>query len=209
MPDCVDCGFPNSFSAELVVCRNCGTALPHEPKSNSAAHSDSALPKSERTTSTIAISVAFDPENGRRPKRLVRVWLIVAFAVVGMFLFAWMVASGLDSTVSQNLSGVGPLPTERQEWSIALDDGDIVTIAWDLGYIYDESAKARNAQDGPLVDALALVIADLEDVQEALDEALDAAFREGTDDWAHQFTLVERLCERVTRNVKTMVSLGE
>jgi hypothetical protein len=78
-----------------------------------------------------------------------------------------------------------------------------------LGYIYTESSKARNAQDGPLADALALVIADLEDAQEASDKAFDAVVRDGTDDWAHQFTLVERLCERVTRNIETMVSLGE
>lgn len=78
-----------------------------------------------------------------------------------------------------------------------------------LRSVYTESTKARNAQDGPLVDALALVIADLEDTQEALGKVFDAVFREGTDDWTHQFTLVERLCERATRNVEAMASLGE
>jgi hypothetical protein len=78
-----------------------------------------------------------------------------------------------------------------------------------LRSVYIESGKARNATDGPLLDALALVIADLEDIQEALGKVFDAVFREGTDDWTHQFTLVERLCERATRNVEAMASLGE
>jgi hypothetical protein len=71
-----------------------------------------------------------DPPNAG-PKRRSRGWLIATIAIVGTLLFTWAVASGIDSAVSRDLSGLPDLPSERQERSIALDSGDIVSIVWD------------------------------------------------------------------------------
>jgi hypothetical protein len=84
------------------------------------------------------------------PKRRSRGWLFATIAVVGILLITWATASGIDSAVSRDLSGLTIPPSERQEWAIALDNGDLVTIVWDpiekrLTYVNGELLEGYSA----------------------------------------------------------------
>ena len=95
---------------------------------------------------------------------------------------AWAVASGIDSAVSRDLSGL-TLPSERQESSIALDNGDIVTIAWDpvekrLTYVNGELLEGYSASMYVFKEALvsSMTCSGLQNSAERL--TLDAAENE-------------------------------